>query len=125
MLLIEHDMDFVFAVADWMTVMAEGAGAGRGQAGGDPRQHRRAGGLSREAMPDAAPCTERPLLEARGLDTYYGQSQSCAASRSRSRAGETIGLMGRNGMGKTTLIAHADGPGAAARAARCCSTART
>jgi branched-chain amino acid transport system ATP-binding protein len=23
-LLIEHDMDFVFAVADWMTVMAEG-----------------------------------------------------------------------------------------------------
>ena len=27
-LLIEHDMDFVFAVADWMTVMAEGARAG-------------------------------------------------------------------------------------------------
>jgi len=25
LLLIEHDMDFVFAVADWMTVMAEGA----------------------------------------------------------------------------------------------------
>ena len=24
-LLVEHDMDFVFAVADWMTVMAEGA----------------------------------------------------------------------------------------------------
>jgi branched-chain amino acid transport system ATP-binding protein len=24
-LLIEHDMDVVFAVADWMTVMAEGA----------------------------------------------------------------------------------------------------
>jgi len=25
LLLIEHDMDFVFSVADWMTVMAEGA----------------------------------------------------------------------------------------------------
>jgi branched-chain amino acid transport system ATP-binding protein len=25
LLLIEHDMDFVFRVADWMTVMAEGA----------------------------------------------------------------------------------------------------
>ena len=24
LLLIEHDMDFVFAVADWMTVLAEG-----------------------------------------------------------------------------------------------------
>jgi branched-chain amino acid transport system ATP-binding protein len=33
-LLIEHDMDFVFAVADWMTVMAEGAvlAAGRPEA---------------------------------------------------------------------------------------------
>jgi ABC-type branched-subunit amino acid transport system ATPase component len=34
LLLIEHDMDVVFAVADWMTVMAEGAvlAAGRPQA---------------------------------------------------------------------------------------------
>jgi branched-chain amino acid transport system ATP-binding protein len=30
-LLIEHDMDFVFAVADWMTVMAEGAVIAEGQ----------------------------------------------------------------------------------------------
>ena len=33
-LLIEHDMDFVFAVADWMTVMAEG----RVLAEGSPRR---------------------------------------------------------------------------------------
>jgi branched-chain amino acid transport system ATP-binding protein len=30
-LLIEHDMDFVFAVADWMTVMAEGAAIAEGR----------------------------------------------------------------------------------------------
>ena len=30
-LLIEHDMDFVFAVADWMTVMAEGAVIAQGR----------------------------------------------------------------------------------------------
>jgi branched-chain amino acid transport system ATP-binding protein len=30
-LLIEHDMDFVFAVADWMTVMAEGGVIAEGQ----------------------------------------------------------------------------------------------
>ena len=34
-LLIEHDMDFVFAVADWMTVMAEGT---RDRAGHGPRR---------------------------------------------------------------------------------------
>ena len=38
MLLIEHDMDFVFAVADWMTVMAEGAVLADGKPAGDPRQ---------------------------------------------------------------------------------------
>jgi energy-coupling factor transporter ATP-binding protein EcfA2 len=32
-LLIEHDMDFVFAVADWMTVMAEGTVLAEGKAG--------------------------------------------------------------------------------------------
>jgi len=31
LLLIEHDMDFVFAVADWMTVMAEGAVLAQGR----------------------------------------------------------------------------------------------
>ena len=46
-LLIEHDMDFVFAVADWMTVMAEGTVLAEGRPDDDPRQHRRAGRLSR------------------------------------------------------------------------------
>jgi len=45
-----------------------------------------------------------PLLEGRDLDTYYGQSHILRGISIAIRPGEAIGLMGRNGMGKTTLI---------------------
>lgn len=44
------------------------------------------------------------LLEARGLHTYYGASHVLRGVDFAVRRGETVGLMGRNGMGKTTLI---------------------
>ena len=52
-------------------------------------------------MPAPAPI---PMLEGRELDTYYGQSHILRGISIAIRPGETIGLMGRNGMGKTTLI---------------------
>ena len=45
-----------------------------------------------------------PVLEGRDLDTYYGQSHILRRVSFAIMPGETIGLMGRNGMGKTTLI---------------------
>jgi branched-chain amino acid transport system ATP-binding protein len=45
-----------------------------------------------------------PILEARGLVAGYGASQVLRGVDFTVRRGETIGLMGRNGMGKTTLI---------------------
>ena len=45
-----------------------------------------------------------PLLEARGLSAGYGGSQVLRDVTLAIRPGEAIGLMGRNGMGKTTLI---------------------
>ncbi len=44
------------------------------------------------------------LLEASGLHTYYGVSHILHDVDFSVRCGETIGLMGRNGMGKTTLL---------------------
>jgi branched-chain amino acid transport system ATP-binding protein len=50
------------------------------------------------------PASDTPLLEGQGLDTYYGQSHVLRGVSIAIRPGESIGLMGRNGMGKTTLM---------------------
>ena len=45
-----------------------------------------------------------PLIDARGIHTYYGVSHVLHGVNFVVRRGETVGLMGRNGMGKTTLL---------------------
>ena len=45
-----------------------------------------------------------PIIEARGICAGYGASRVLHGIDFAVHAGETIGLMGRNGMGKTTLI---------------------
>jgi ABC-type branched-subunit amino acid transport system ATPase component len=44
------------------------------------------------------------ILDANGLHSYYGVSHILHGVDFTVKKGETIGLMGRNGMGKTTLI---------------------
>jgi branched-chain amino acid transport system ATP-binding protein len=44
------------------------------------------------------------LIEAKGLQTYYGQSHILRGIDFSVARGQTIGLMGRNGMGKSTLL---------------------
>jgi len=44
------------------------------------------------------------LIEAKGLHTHSGQSHILRGINFHIGAGQTIGLMGRNGMGKTTLL---------------------
>lgn len=44
------------------------------------------------------------LIEASGLQTYYGASHILRGIDFSVARGETIGLMGRNGMGKSTLL---------------------
>jgi branched-chain amino acid transport system ATP-binding protein len=44
------------------------------------------------------------LIEARGLHTHYGASHILRGIDFNVGTGETVGLMGRNGMGKTTLL---------------------
>ena len=44
------------------------------------------------------------LLEARDLHAHYGESHVLRGVSLAINAGESIGLLGRNGMGKTTLI---------------------
>src|SRR3954469_23334686 len=44
------------------------------------------------------------LIQARGLHSYYGASHILRGIDFHVDRGETIGLMGRNGMGKSTLL---------------------
>ena len=45
-----------------------------------------------------------PLIQTQGLNTHYGASHILRGIDFTVKPGETIGLMGRNGMGKTTLL---------------------
>jgi len=47
---------------------------------------------------------DTPMIDARELHVYYGVSHILHGVSLFVRAGEAVGLMGRNGMGKTTLI---------------------
>jgi branched-chain amino acid transport system ATP-binding protein len=47
---------------------------------------------------------EAPLIEARDVHAYYGASHVLHGVDLVVRRGEAVGLMGRNGMGKTTLL---------------------
>jgi branched-chain amino acid transport system ATP-binding protein len=44
------------------------------------------------------------VLHARGLDTFYGANHILRGVNFRVGTGETVSLLGRNGMGKTTLL---------------------
>ena len=44
------------------------------------------------------------LIDAKGVNTYYGASHILRGIDFAVERGETIGLMGRNGMGKSTLL---------------------
>jgi branched-chain amino acid transport system ATP-binding protein len=48
--------------------------------------------------------TETPLIEAKDLHTFYDESHILRGVSLVLARGEALGLMGRNGMGKTTLI---------------------
>ena len=97
-LLIEHDMDLVFSFAERISVLVNGAPAGRRRAGGDRRRSARARRLSRR--------------EPRWLTFYpsrvcragYGEAVVLSDVAFRLGEGEALALLGRNGTGKTTLL---------------------
>ena len=60
--------------------------------------------LVRPQQPSQAPHTRQTLIHVQGLNTYYGASQVLRGINFHVSQCETVGLMGRNGMGKSTLL---------------------
>ncbi len=58
--------------------------------------------MGRIASPTTA--NAAPLLQARGLHAAYGSAAVLHGVDLELRSGEVVGLLGRNGMGKTTLV---------------------
>ena len=102
MLLVEHDMDAVFRIADRITVMVNGE-----VIASDVPERIRAN-PARAASPTSATSTDVTMPLARrshDLHAHYGDSHVLrGVDARRSRPARSLGLLGRNGMGKTTLI---------------------
>jgi ABC-type branched-subunit amino acid transport system ATPase component len=110
-LLVEHDIDRVFALADRVTVMNEGRVLVDGTAA-DARNSSAvqevyigAGAAARKVVVRGdASALRPPLLTLERIDAFYGKSHIVQSASLTLREGEFIALLGRNGAGKSTLL---------------------
>ncbi len=109
-LLVEHDIDRVFAVADTITVMNEGQVLVEGD-GPTVRAHPEVqrvytgSGQAQVQAREPRPQTPGdPVLTVSGIDTYYGRSHVLHDVSFEVRAGEVVALLGRNGAGKSSTF---------------------
>jgi ABC-type branched-subunit amino acid transport system ATPase component/ABC-type branched-subunit amino acid transport system permease subunit len=111
-LLVEHDVDRVFAFADGVTVMNEGRVIAQGPVEAvrnDPQVQEVYLGHGRNMLvasaahaPAGGP--RSPIVSVAGLNTFYGKSHILHDVSLELRAGEVVGLLGRNGAGKSSTL---------------------
>ncbi|MDB5632233.1 MAG: transporter [Tardiphaga sp.] len=109
-LLVEHDIDRVFQLADYVTVMNEGRVLLDGSvedARASPRVQEvyiGSGNTEIAARPRETAASVTPLLTVAHIDTFYGKSHILNEVNFTLHDNEIIALLGRNGAGKSTLL---------------------
>ena len=111
-LLVEHDIDRVFALADRVTVMNDGAVLFEG----DPAAARESSivrevyigsgtaALTSRVRGSATSAQAAALLTLDRVDAYYGKSHIVKQASLDVHEREIVALLGRNGAGKSTLL---------------------
>ena len=120
-LLVEHDIDRVFQLADHVTVMNEGKVLLDGTVE-DARASRKvqevyigSGATQVSARPRETAARVNALLTADKVNTFYGKSHILNDVSFTLHENEIIALLGRNGAGKSTLLRTLIGIAPAAR----------
>ena len=99
LIVVEHDMEALFELAERITVLHEGARPRRRHAGRNPAQQLGPGSLSRRGGGGVS-----ALLEVDRINSYYGDSHILFDVSLRVERNEVVALLGRNGAGKSTTL---------------------
>ena len=100
LVMVEHDMGVVFSLADRISVLVYGQII----ASDTPERIRENPAVREAYLGRGRRLMRAPLLEVESLEAYYGKSHILHGVTFHVGEGEIVGLLGRNGVGRSTTI---------------------